>query len=171
MYRFHPYCFRCYCVLNPDTDIPCQYKLREHYLRDALRESFPGLEMVFDQPVDGGCSKKRPDVRIECLTHTVVIECDEGQHKSYQCENKRVMELFQDLGNRPLVVVRFNPDSYTEGSKQITGCFNVARSGAFSPNKQEWDWRLRELRRALNRHLRSVPEKDITIQNLFYDTP
>ena len=50
--------------------------------------------MIFNKEIKGGCSKRRPDVRIECLTHTVIVECGEHQHKNVKCEEKRMMELF-----------------------------------------------------------------------------
>ena len=36
------------------------------------------------------------------LTHSIIVEVDENQHKNnrYICDNKRMMELFVDLGNR-----------------------------------------------------------------------
>ena len=43
-----------------------------------------------------------------------MVEVDENQHNNYDCscENKRLMELAQDLGHRSMVVIRFNPDAY-----------------------------------------------------------
>ena len=35
------------------------------------------------------------------------VEIDENQHTNYSCENKRTMEIFNDLGRRPLVMIRF----------------------------------------------------------------
>lgn len=69
-YRFHPQCFRCYCVSHPDIVIPRRYKLKEHHLQDAFKAEFPDTKIVFDQRVDGGCSLRRSDVRIECGTHS-----------------------------------------------------------------------------------------------------
>jgi hypothetical protein len=44
------------------------------------------------------------------------IEIDENQHVAYDCscENKRIMELSQDVGHRPIVFIRFNPDGYKD---------------------------------------------------------
>ena len=64
-YRFKPYCFNCYCVLNPDVEIPRRYKTKEYHMRDVLKDFFPETEMIFDKKVDGGCSARRPDVLIE----------------------------------------------------------------------------------------------------------
>lgn len=45
------------------------------------------------------CSKRRPDILIDLETHLIIIEVDENQHKGYSCENKRIMEISQDLGH------------------------------------------------------------------------
>lgn len=168
--RYHPYCFRCFCVLNPDAEIPRKFKLKEHHLRDELKKEFPELKMVFDKQVSGGCSRRRPDVRIECLTHTVIVECDENRHISYTCEDKRMMELFQDLGNRPLVMIRFNPDSYVEDDTKVLSCFGHTKTGSLTVNKKEWRWRIKELKRAIKLHLSSLPTKEVTVAQLFFPT-
>ena len=36
-----------------------------------------------------------------------------------KCKNKRIMEIFQDLGSRPIVFIRFNQDKYDN----VQGCF------------------------------------------------
>lgn len=157
---------KCYCVLNPGTDIPRKFKLKEHYLRAALREEFKEVEMVFDKCVDNGCSARRPDVRIERLTHTIIIECDENRHSSYteECENKRMMEIFQDLGNRPIVFLRFNPDSY-QGSR---GCFSFSGNGEISVNEEEWQKRVKMLIERIDYWFGAIPVKEVTLEKLFY---
>ena len=164
-YRFKPYCFRCYCVLNPDVDIPRKYMIKEHHLRDALREEYKNTELIFNKKVEGGCSLKRPDVRIECYTHTIVIECDEEQHKNTSCEEKRMMEIFQDLGSRPLVLLRFNPDKYDDQE----GCFKTTKAGGLSLNKKEWNERIKLLIEKIDLHLKKVPEKEIIVEHFFYN--
>ena len=121
----HPLCQACFCNTYPDHEKSTLYKIKERYLRDDLRVRFPDkdINMIFDKAVDGGCSKKRPDVLIDLLLYSIIIECDEGQHKNYECENKRTMQLFEDLENRPLILIRFNPDSYIENNKKVEGCF------------------------------------------------
>ena len=47
----------------------------------------------------------------------IIIELDEDQHKYTSCDEKRMMELFQDLGNRQLVLIRINPDKYNKKGK------------------------------------------------------
>ena len=75
--RWKPYCFRCYCILNPDVIIPRKYKLKEHHVVDALKEHFKDITMIFDKKIEGGCSRKRPDVCIDFGSHCLMIEIDE----------------------------------------------------------------------------------------------
>ncbi len=62
--------------------------------------------------------------------YALIIECDEDQHKGYSCENKRIMELFEDCGRVPIVLVRFNPHAYTDhaGVRQKS-CFKHHKNG------------------------------------------
>ena len=73
--------------------------------------------MVFDKKIDDGCSLRRPDVRIECMTHTIIIECDKNKYQGYSCENKRTMKIFQDLGS--IVFLRFNQDLYHNRNNKL----------------------------------------------------
>ncbi len=69
----------------------------------------------------GGCSKRRPDVYYDCVTHAVLVEIDENQHRRYdeRCECVRLNEIFNDLGGLPMHVIRYNPDGfYIDGKKQ-----------------------------------------------------
>ena len=107
-----------------------------------LAVKYPG--MVLDSIVDGGCSRRRPDGVLDCGTHCVIVEIDEDQHIRYdsKCDDKRTMELFQDLGSRPLV--RLNPDSYRLDGKRIAGAFKI-REGEMKANKEELEYHLDEL--------------------------
>jgi hypothetical protein len=60
-----------------------------------------------------GCSKKRPDVYFDLPTHCVIVEIDEHQHATYDdsCECARLNEIVNGMGGRPVVVIRFNPDT------------------------------------------------------------
>jgi hypothetical protein len=158
----YPYCFQCYCVNFPDAVIPRKFKLKENHVVDELKKYFPEVKMVFDKQIDGGCSRRRPDVRIECLTHTIVVECDENAHKGYSCENKRAMEIFQDLGSRPIVFIRFNPDKF-EGKV----CFPITK-GVCSINKEEWNLRVGLLVETIKIYL-PLQEKNVHTVHLFYD--
>ena len=127
--------------------------------------------MIFDRIIEGGCSRRRPDVFIECGTHSVIVECDEKQHRSYlqTCENRRTMELFTDLGNRPVVMIRFNPDSY-DGKRN--GSFRediLESSERVLTALPEWKRRCSVLRDTLERALVTVPTREVDEIRLFFD--
>jgi hypothetical protein len=90
-----------------------------------------------------------------------MIECDEGDHRSYACENKRTMQLFLDFGSRPLVLVRFNPDA----------CFRFTDSNRIGPIPEYWDLQSQDILYHVRRHLSQLPSKEITIEKLFYPLP
>jgi hypothetical protein len=139
--------------------------LKEHHLRSELKKIFPNIKMIFNKEIDNGCSKRRPDVRIECLTHTVIVECDENQHKKNLCEDKRTMEIFRDLGNRPLIMIIFNPDKYEKNE----GCFKSTKTGYLSLNKKEWNKRISTLVEKIKYYTENLPTKDLTEDHMYYD--
>ena len=175
----YPLCQACFCNKYPHHEKSTLYKIKERYLRDELRVRFPenDINMIFDKAVDGGCSKKRPDVLIDLLLYSIIIECDERQHKNYECENKRTMQLFEDLGERPLIMIRFNPDDYIDKDKKIEGCFkpltkieDIHKKKFYELNKKEWKRRVDILEEVIREKLREdIPEKEVEEIKLFYD--
>ena len=155
-------CFKCYCITYPDEPIPRRFMLKEHHLRDALKKSFPGIHMVFNKQT-GGCSQRRPDVLIECLTHVIIVECDERQHKTTSCEEKRMMQIYRDMDYRPVVFLRFNPDTYKGET-----CFSSTETG-LKVHRKEWNKRIKDLLTRIGVHQESIPSKSITIEYLYYD--
>ncbi len=167
---YKPLCFSCHCYLHPDEDIPRRYKLKQHYIYDILKSEYKD-QFVYDKPINEGCSKKRPDFLFDRLTHTVIVEIDENQHTGYSCENKRTMSLFEDLGNRPLVMIRFNPDKYKNDNwDDEKGCFSFNDKNNIIVNKQEFELRMKQLLTTLEYHLNTIPTKELTGINLFFDT-
>lgn len=107
--------------------------------------------------------------------HVVIIEIDENQHSDYDCtcENKRLMELFQDCGNRPLTMIRFNPDDYInfEGDC-ISSCWEYTKKGLCTvKNKKRKDWeeRLNVLKMNLETIIKEGNEREINVIHLYYD--
>jgi hypothetical protein len=68
-----------------------------------------------------GCSKKRPDVFFDMPKHCVIVEVDEHQHRSYgdSCECARLNEIVNGIGGKPVVIVRFNPDTTRHNGKAL----------------------------------------------------
>jgi len=105
----------------------------------------------------------------------LIVEIDENQHVNYSCENKRMMELSQDLGNRPLLFIRFNPDSYINlNGKKFKSCWTFNKNGLCIVNKdniKEWESRLNYLKENIIKYLepQNKIEKTLHVVNLFYD--
>jgi hypothetical protein len=105
----------------------------------------------------------------------IIIEVDENQHIDYDCscENKRIMELSQDLGHRPIIFIRFNPDDYTN-EINITSCWMQDKKGICvvkKSKKEEWIQRLNELEKHIKYWInpKNITNKTIEIIQLFYD--
>ncbi len=168
--KYSPYCSRCYFYLNPNDPKIRNYKTKEHAFMIPLSEQYP--EMILDKVVQGGCSKRRPDGLLDCLTHSIIVEIDEGQHIGYDslCNNRRNMELFTDLGNRPVIFIRLNPDSYKINGKHIKGVFTLSKSGELKIDKKEFEKRKASLFETVDQYLTQCPDKAISMIELFYST-
>ena len=144
--------------------------MKENFINTFLTDNItqqisPEFPLTHNKTV-GGCSKRRPDWFIDMGTHIVVIECDENQHFNYSCENKRMMELFQDFGNRPIIFIRFNPDKCIERPIE---CFGYTESNVIFANEKEWSFRSKVLLEKIKEHLTVIPEKECTIEYLFFN--
>ena len=73
---------------------------------------------TYDKIPTEACNKYRPDFVFDKNTYIIILEVDENQHQSYacECEQARMINLFQDFGGLPVVFVRFNPDGYTDNN-------------------------------------------------------
>jgi len=175
--KYNGYCTRCYIHLFPNEPISKNYKTKEYAVLEFIRETYPEHTWINDKKIEGGCSKKRPDIFLDLLTHSIIIEIDENQHRSYDnCEIKRINLLFEDLGDRHIVFIRFNPDDYIDkDNNKITSCWGIDRNGLSSVKKskrREWSNRLDTLKNIVDKYL-NIDEIDIsepiTNQHLFYD--
>ena len=174
--KYDGYCLFCYMNLFPEKPVSRNYKTKEYAVVEHVKTKFPGLNWKADKIINGGCSKRRPDLLLDLLYQIVIIEVDENQHIDYNCscENKRIMELSQDLGHRPIIFIRFNPDDYKENGINKTSCWGQNKKGICvvkNSKKDEWIKRLNELEYHINYWI--TPEnktnKIIEIIHLFYD--
>jgi hypothetical protein len=171
--QFKPYCQRCYGIEHPDADIPRRFRQKEALFVQEVK-NFLEEEKIENQTISfnkelKACSKRRPDVFIDCLTHCVVGELDENQHVGYPCETKRVCELWEDVAFRPIVFIRLNPDSYRDACNTlIPSCFSYSKEGSMLVWDSEWKKRMGEFNRLLEGHVKNVPSKSITVEQIFY---
>lgn len=151
--------------------MPSRFKMKEHHILDHLCRYCPDYNFIHDQVIAGGCSKRKPDLLLECLTHSIVIEIDENQHEDYKCEEKRLMEIFTDLGNRPLVVIRFNPDRYVDAEGQkVHGLFTFGTDNLIlEKDSEQVEMRVCVLSQRIRYHMDNLPIRELTIEKLYYD--
>ncbi len=174
--KYDGYCLFCYINLFPDKPVSRNYKTKEYSVVEYVKKNFSELSWRADKLVNGGCSKRRPDLLLDLGYQIIIIEIDENQHIDYDCtcENKRIMELSQDLGHTPIVFIRFNPDDYEKDGTNITSCWGQNKKGICVVKKSkrnEWETRLNILEEHINYWINpsNITNKTIEIIQLFYD--
>jgi hypothetical protein len=172
--KYEGYCLFCFINTFPDKPISRNYKTKEKAVCDYIKEQFNDFTLVFDKKAQNGCSKRRPDILLDLGYQVIIVEIDENQHEDYSeiCENKRTMEISQDLGYRPVIFIRFNPDAYTLPSGNVTSCWSPNKLGILTVKKckqNEWLERLQKLKETVNFWVNNVSEKTVNTVHLFYD--
>jgi hypothetical protein len=177
--KYDGYCLRCYIHLFPDKPVARNYKTKEKNVTDFITINFQNLNWITDKKINDGCSRRRPDLLLDLGYQIIIVEIDENQHIDYDCscENKRMMELSQDVNHRPIIFIRFNPDDYKNvNNENITSCFGMDnRSGVLIVKKskqKEWNERLNVLKNVIEYWINPANKTDkmIEIIQLFYDT-
>ncbi len=84
------------------------------------------------------------------------------------------MELSQDIGHRPLVFIRFNPDGYRKANEQIVSCWGKSKTGVCAIKKtktKEWEQRLQALCEMIDywTNPENMTDKTVEIIQLYYD--
>jgi hypothetical protein len=176
--KYEGYCFRCFCFLFPDKPVSRNYKTKETEVFNFVKDTFPEQTWISDKVIAEGCSRRRPDILCDLGYQVIIVEVDENNHESYDCscENKRVVQLSQDVGHRPLVIIRFNPDKYIdENGKVVKSCWSESKeTRKLRVDKKEennWIRRLDVLRETVKYWINpeNMTDKMIEIVELFYD--
>jgi len=169
------YCWRCYYFHNPSKK-PKRLKVKEEEVVNYLKQEFKDIEMITDKALigDGICLNNRPDVLIHLNKHSIIIEIDEEQHRYYNpiCDEARINNI-QEALNRPIIIIRFNPDAYIENGKKVLSCFNIDKKTGMriipKNQYQNWNNRLAKLKETLAFSLEDYKDEPIKIIKLFYD--
>ena len=169
--KYEGYCMYCFVNTFPDKKVSRNYKTKEKATTDFILSQYPTIDWISDKRVQDGCSRRRPDLFLDLGYQIIIIEVDENQHIDYDCscENKRLMELSQDVGHRPIIFIRFNPDEYND----ITSCWGINKQGIAIVKKskiKEWEERLTTLKTQIDYWLENATDKTIEVIQLFYDT-
>ena len=172
--KYRGYCLICFIHLFPDEKVARNYKTKENSVNSYIKEKFQSVDWTCDKVVQNGCSRRRPDMLADLGSHVVIIEIDENRHDEYECicENRRIMEISKDLGHRPVVFIRFNPDGYerVDGTK-LTSPWRLNGLGicvVMKTREKEWNERLSALEEMTGYWLTHVPEKTVEVVELFY---
>ena len=173
---YENYCFRCYIHIYPDRKTRRNYKTKEQTVVDFVKTNFSELTIITDKINPNGCSKKRPDLLIDLGYQLIILEIDENQHKNsdYSCDNKRTMEISQDNDHRPIIFIRFNPDSYVSNGIKVQSCWKLLKTGLLTVDKIkqiEWNNRLLCLKEQIDFWIdpSNILDKTIHTIYLFYD--
>jgi hypothetical protein len=173
--------YECFCVAcfvnNPENQhkpVMRNYKTKEKDVVDRIKHYFPNFTWVADKRVQDGCSLRRPDLLLDMGTHIIIVEVDENQHSDYDCscEHKRLMQISQDVGHRPIVFIRFNPDAYTnQEGVLVKSCWKLNQLGVMKIMKtkeKEWEERIENLKTQIQYWIDNPTEKTVEIIQLFY---
>lgn len=169
--KYEGYCLRCYVFTYPNEPVSKCTKSKEIEVVKFVSKEFEGKKWIFDKVIAGGTSKRRPDIFLNLESHALIIEVDEQQHSSYdcECENKRLLELSKDLDHKPIVFIRFNPDAYND-DKKYKSCwkFNKETNNIKLVCKTDWFRRLNVLKETIEYWCNNTSEKMIEEIHLFY---
>ena len=174
--KYEGYCFRCFIYTFPDKPISKNYKTKEFSVVEYITNEFPDCTWIKDKTVQDGCSKKRPDLLLDLGYQIIIVEIDENQHKKYgdSCDNKRLMILSQDLGHRPIIFIRFNPDDYiNQQGDKINSCWSITKKTGMIKigNNKEWMERLTMLKIQIEYWINpeNKTNKLVEVIQLYYD--
>ncbi len=174
--KYDGYCLFCFVHNFPDIPVSRNYKTKERLVVEHVLSTFPEFTWVVDKRIADGCSRRRPDLMLDLGYQVIIVEIDENQHANYDCscENKRLMELSRDVGHRPLVFIRFNPDDYIDSTgNKVKSCWTTTKNGLCAIKKKsatEWQERLLQLNQQIVYWSRreNMTNKTVEVVQLFY---
>ena len=133
-------CWGCFTAQYPER---AKLKVRkEHLILAELQRRLPWLgeraqQLIWDCPVPGGCTLKRPDMLYRFEDRFLQVEVDEEGHEDLSCadEDSRLELIAADVG-LPGLVLRLNPDveRVLKRRRSTRGepCFCVGDADAFN---------------------------------------
>jgi hypothetical protein len=165
------YCVPCFVAKFGENQSK-RRKTKEKVVVDFVCSEFSWCDIRCDRRIEGGCSSRRPDIFIDMGSKVVIVEVDENQHSSYDnyCEQARINQLSFDVGSRPIIVIRFNPDKYKLGNRLVRSPFERTDKGFWVVrDKQQLEERLSVLKASIESAMESEYCEPYQEQCLFYD--
>jgi hypothetical protein len=151
--RYQGYCFRCYYEDHPEEQIPRNRRLKELYVNgEMLASILAQYGPINDKTIVAGGSGRRPDWLVRMGSFNLIVECDEDAHRgpSYKYDEElRILDIYEDLGELPLIIIRFNPDTF-EGQH----CFDIVDGEVIAT--EVWEERRDLLFATIHYHLTKI---------------
>ena len=172
--QYRGYCLVCFINTFPDEPVTRNYKTKERTVVDHVLSEIPDVTWVADKRIQDGCSSRRPDLLLDLGSHVLMIEIDEHAHKTYDCscENKRIMQLSQDIGHRSIVLLRFNPDVYTKEDGEVVKSPWITNGNGIivvcKKRQPDWKHRLDVLISNIQYWKEHATDKILEVIELFY---
>ena len=172
--NYKGYCFHCFVHIFPNEKIVRNYCTKEKEVVSFVKDNYNNYDWKFDKIIENGISRRRPDIFLNLDSQILIIEIDENQHNVYDCscENKRIMELSTDVNYKPIVFIRFNPDSYINKNNDFIKSpwiYNKTIIQIAKKYTDEWNNRLKVLKDHIDYWILNNTNKTIEIIQLFYD--
>jgi len=170
--KYEGYCRPCFGDMFPDRPVVRKHKIKELAVTNFLKRAFPSVPWTCNRVI--GVSRRMPDMLCDLGEQVLIVEVDENQHATYSKtdENKRMMELSGDVGHRPVVFIRFNPDDYVDADGvKHTSCFAINKQGVMTVKKCkliEWEQRLSTLRGTVEHWMRQRTPNPVEVVSLFF---
>ena len=168
--KYDRYCFDCYMKTHSYNAKTARYRPKEFAVRDYILVNFP-LKWVTNSAIRRGASRFRPDLRLDLLDRTIIIETDEFQHVRYSnnTEDQRITTIASDLSKPYLIVIRINPDGYrtSDGIDRPSPWTNQTID---ANHLADWEQRLERLKREVSHWIDAdnIPTKHIEYIRLFF---
>ena len=151
----HNICKRCYKIKTGKGS------RKEKKWSDYIDEHYGEVYLSSnDRPMssNGGCTNYRPDKLYISNDLVEINECDENQHRwgNYECDEKRISDISEDINGKKLIVIRWNPDNY----KQPKG---------IKIKKKNISERLKQMVEFKEHIIKNLPEELIHVYYMFFD--
>lgn len=170
--KYKGYCYRCFIFMYPDHPLIRNHKTKDKAVTDFIIAKFSNYNWILDKTITGGTSLRRPDILLNLDHKVLIIEIDENMHKYINCENRRIMEIAQDLKYKDMILIRFNPDSYRdENNNKIKSPWGTTNKKEYIKiiDEKNWTERLNLLKDKIEYWIANDSDKNMEIIELFYD--
>lgn len=173
--KYNDYCITCYKQLFPNDKIVYNYGAKETVVRVSIKNKFIDKDWQFNKMIKKNGIAYVPDILLSFENYNIIIEIDEFQHSNYNEENeeRRTFNLYKFLSKK-LIIIRFNPDGYTDIENNYNKSPWVFDNTALiisedTEIQNDWNNRLNILHNNIQECIDKEPLDEINVIKLFYN--